>query len=226
MGPQQRRMSILLPFVTPHASSIRNIIFDFGGVICDIDPRFTVEKFKAFGPAKEGRPSSPEETGRMFEKLVEVYETGKITSAEFRDAIREHYALPLSDERIDEAWNALLLEIPEGRIRLIEEARKDYRLFLLSNSNEIHYHCYAQRLTDRFGYAGFDDLFEKAWFSYRTGLSKPDPEIFRLVLDHHRLVPSETLFIDDTLKHVRAAESIGIQGYHLKPGEDIRDLFA
>jgi putative hydrolase of the HAD superfamily len=165
------------------------------------------------------------EQDRQFELLVISYETGRISSQQFREAIRNHYQVPPTDAAIDEAWNALLLNIPPPRIKLLEDLRKTYRIFLLSNSNEIHYLKYLHDFCQKYGYAGFDDLFEKAYFSFQVHLSKPDPSIFRLVLEDSNLLAAETLFIDDTLIHVESAERSGITGYHLKEGEDLVSLF-
>jgi FMN phosphatase YigB (HAD superfamily) len=208
-----------------HPESIRNIIFDFGGVLCDLDIDLTKKKFTEFGPPRDGAAIPPEEAGKAFNLLVEHLETGRIAPAEFREAIRDHYLKPLSDEAINDAWNALLGDIPEHRIRLLEKIRGNYRIFLLSNSNEVHYDCYLKRFTERFGYKDFDTIFEKAWFSFNIGMKKPDREIFEFVLAQHNIIPQETLFIDDTLMHVEGAAATGIRGYHLKPGEDISTLF-
>jgi glucose-1-phosphatase len=206
-------------------ASLKNIIFDFGGVICDLHIHRTEEKFTAFGPPKEEGPGSKEKGAAAFEALVEKLETGMITDARFHEVIRDFYQTPPSDEAIDDAWNALLGKIPAERIRLLEELRTTYRIFLLSNSNLIHYTAYRADLERDFGYRDFDELFEKAWFSYRIGLKKPDPAIFLHVLEEKNLIPSETLFIDDTLVHVEAARKLGIRGYHLKNGEPLTTLF-
>jgi glucose-1-phosphatase len=206
-------------------ASVRNIIFDFGGVICDLDIDRTKRKFREFGLAKHTGGMTQEQAGHAFDELFEQLESGKISPDFFRQSIREYYAKPPTDQEINDAWNALLLEIPEHRVRLLEKIRADYRIFLLSNSNQIHYDFYLKRFSEQFGYPDFDALFEKAWFSFRIGMKKPDIEIFEYVLAVQGLVAAETLFIDDTLMHVKAAESIGIQGYHLKYGEEITGLF-
>ncbi|MCX6246555.1 MAG: HAD family phosphatase [Bacteroidetes bacterium] len=209
----------------PNHSSIKNIIFDFGGVICDLEISRSVEKFKEFGPAKAGLSGNQEEQDREFEKLVATLETGLITSQQFREVIRFHYQVPPSDAEIDDAWNALLAGIPEPRIRVLENIRSRYRIFLLSNSNEIHFLKFRADLQEKYGYAGFEELFERACFSYQVHLKKPDPAIFQLVLTENKLVSSETLFIDDTLIHVEAARKLGINGYHLREGENLTMLF-
>ena len=209
----------------PHPTSIKNIIFDFGGVICDLDIQRTVEKFKEFGLPKAEFSVAPEEQDRRFEQLVSTYETGLITSRQFRDVIRNHYQVSPSDAAIDDAWNALLVRIPKPRIRLLENIRDSYRIFLLSNSNEIHFLKYREDLRQQYGYGDFDALFEKVYFSYQLHLKKPDPAIFQWVLNENKLDPAETLFIDDTLIHIEAARELGITGYHLREGEELIQLF-
>ena len=209
----------------PHSKSITNIIFDFGGVICDLDISRSIEKFKEFGPPKEEFSGDKEEQDRQFGLLVSTYENGNITSQQFREKIRNHYQVPPSYPAIDNAWNALLVGIPESRIRLLENIGKTYRIFLLSNSNEIHYLKYREDLQKQYGYPDFDALFENVYFSYRLHLKKPDPEIFNRVLKENQLDPAETLFIDDTLLHVETAGKLGINGYHLRAGEEFTGLF-
>jgi len=214
----------LIPSIPGH-EGIRNIIFDFGNVICDIDISLTEKKFLEFGPAKESPGNDPANSSRRFDEVVEKYEAGMLSSAEFREIIRNHYVSSPSDAVIDEAWNALLLDIPERRIRLLKEVRKSYPIFLLSNSNEIHYLHYLKDFRKKSGLQEFDDLFEKAYFSFRINLTKPSPVIFDKVVQEQHLIPSETLFIDDTLKHVNAARDKGIIGYHLQANTDICSLF-
>jgi glucose-1-phosphatase len=209
----------------PGILPVKNIIFDFGNVICDLDIKRTEDKFLDFGPPKPSAIVSPELSSLQFEKLVNNYESGLITSAQFRGAIRDHYVTHPSDRAIDETWNALLVGIPEKRIRLLEEIRKTYRIFLLSNSNEIHYTHYLNDFRQKYGYKDFAELFEKAYFSFLLKIKKPDPEIFRFVLEDSNLTPAETLFIDDTLMHVEAARKLGMNVYHLQGGEEITDLF-
>ncbi|HZX62389.1 MAG TPA: HAD-IA family hydrolase, partial [Bacteroidales bacterium] len=138
---------------------------------------------------------------------------------------RNHYQIPPSDAAINDAWNALVVGIPEPRIRLLESIRKLYRIFLLSNSNEIHFLKYREDFQQQYGYRDFDALFKNVYFSYRLHLKKPDPKIFKWVLKENKLDPAETLFIDDTLMHVEAARELGITGYHLREGEELTGLF-
>ena len=215
----------LLKKSIPNYKNIKNIIFDFGGVICDIDINKTIEKFDSFGSGKEDPVKDPEGSPSAFEKLVAKFETGHLTPAEFRESIRNYYLSRPDDRAIDDAWNALLTGIPEKRIRLLEELKKQYRLILLSNTNEIHYRSYLEDFRNKYGYKNFDEIFEKIYFSFQMKIRKPDPGVFNFVLSDLDLIPAETLFIDDMLPNVQGARSIGITGYHLKEGEDVSDLF-
>jgi len=211
----------LIPSI-PNFASIKNIIFDFGGVICDIDIKRTEKKFFEMGLIRFDTDYSSSERDDLFRR----FESGRISAQEFRDSLKHFFNRPVTDKEIDDAWNALLLEIPRKRIQLLEVIRKNYRIFLLSNSNEIHYQKYLSDFRNNFGYQDFDQLFEKAYFSFQMHLQKPGREVFDYVLKISELKPSETLFIDDSIQHVEAANEAGIIGYHLKikEGEEITDL--
>jgi putative hydrolase of the HAD superfamily len=206
-----------------HPLSIKNIIFDFGGVICNIDVKLTEKAFIGLGSKKFDTRKSIASSSGLFEKI----ETGAISPEQFRSGLRRFFTHSVSDDQLDDAWNALLLDIPPPRIRLLEKIRSHYRIFLLSNSNEIHYRKYLSNFTREFGYKSFDDLFEKAYFSFNVGLKKPGKAIFDYVIANSNLNPNETLFVDDTLIHVEGASQAQINGCHLNlsKGEQIIDLF-
>lgn len=202
-------------------TTITDIIFDFGGVILDIDPQLTIKELINLGVKDVRVFSSPE----FQEGVVGKLERGIITPEVFRARVREFSGMNLSDQDIDDAWNALLLDIPKERIEVIEAVKQHYGIYLLSNSNEIHYELYVRDLQLRFGYREFDQLFHKAYFSFDLHMSKPNPEIFEFVIYQHHLDPARTLFIDDTAEHIEAARKLGLRTYHLQKPERLRDLF-
>jgi len=203
------------------STNIRNIIFDFGGVILDIDPQQTINTLKNQGVKNVEVFSTPE----FQEQVMNKFERGILTPELFREKVRFFLDSKMSDQHIDDAWNALLLDIPKERIAVLEQVKQNYNTFLLSNSNEIHYDVYVRDLQLRFGYREFDQLFHKAYFSFDLHLSKPNPEIFEFVMNQHKMVAEETLFIDDTLEHIEAALRLGIHCYQLVKPERVRDLF-
>lgn len=200
--------------------SIKNIIFDFGGVVIDIDEQLTINEFAKLGVEDISKANSPE-----FIEIVGKFEKGIITPDIFRNKLRDYLDLSATDQEIDDAWNALLFDIPQERLAVIEKVKKNYNIFLLSNSNEIHYDLYLRDLQLRFGYNEFAELFHQAYFSFDLHLSKPDSEIYEFVMYQEDLKPEETLFIDDKPENIEAAKKLGFQTYQLIKPERIRDIF-
>lgn len=131
---------------------IKNIIFDFGGVIIDIDEQLTIDEFARLGFADTSKVS-----GKEFFELIRKFEKGIFTPDIFRNKLRDFLDISATDQEIDDAWNALLFDIPAERMEIIEQLKKNYNIFLLSNSNEIHYDLYVRDLQLRFGYNEFAD---------------------------------------------------------------------
>jgi putative hydrolase of the HAD superfamily len=200
---------------------IKTIIFDLGGVVLDIDPQLSINEFKKLGLKDESLFKDPD----FVKNVIRKFEKGILTPEVFRNKIREYTGLDLTDHQIDDAWNALLYDIPAERIRVLEEVKKNYKILLFSNSNEIHYDLYVRDLQLRFGYMEFDKLFDKAYFSFDLHLSKPDVEGFEYIMYQNKLVPEETLFIDDLEANINAAKSLGWKTYRMVPPERVRDIF-
>jgi haloacid dehalogenase superfamily, subfamily IA, variant 3 with third motif having DD or ED/haloacid dehalogenase superfamily, subfamily IA, variant 1 with third motif having Dx(3-4)D or Dx(3-4)E len=131
----------------------------------------------------------------------------------------------IGEHVFDDIWNSMLFDIPKERINAIEEIKENYNIFLMSNSNEIHYDMFVRDLQLRFGYQEFDSLFDKSYFSFDVHLAKPDPDFFEYILDQHNLKPQETLFIDDTAENIEAAQKLGIHTYLIGRDELVRNLF-
>lgn len=216
-------MNILIPGPAP-APAIKNILFDFGGVICDLNMQLTYDRFKEMGMHHFNTAYSVSEQEDIFRS----YERGDLSSGEFRDILKKLFDQPVTDTQIDEAWNAMLLDIPLPRVRLLEKLRPQYRTFILSNSNEIHYHHYLQNFRLQTGYNNFEELVEKTYFSFKIHLQKPGKEIFDFVIRDSGILPEETLFIDDSTPNTETAKKMGFQVWRLKAekGEDITEHFS
>jgi putative hydrolase of the HAD superfamily len=198
---------------------LKNIIFDLGGVLMNIDFKKTEKAFADLGFTDFKQHMTQFHITPFFEE----YETGKINEAAFIKGIQQIAGKPLTDQQIIHAWNALLLDFPPERIALLEKLRQRYRLFLLSNTNALHYESFQQTLKNLTG-KKLEDIFEKTYFSHTVQLRKPDAAIYQLVLDENNLNPGETLFIDDTASNFSGAEEIGIQTFHLKAPMTILDM--
>ena len=203
-----------------NVEKIKNIIFDLGGVILNIDYQLTVTAFKEIGFDGFENAYSQAAQHQLFDKL----ETGFISPQEFRDGIRKVAQKDLSDAEIDYAWNKIILDLPAARIALLNQLKTRYRCFLLSNTNKIHYDVYRADLF-KLASQDFNEIFEKAYFSHEIHLRKPDLKVFKMVLHEKQLIPSETLFIDDSIQHIEAAKQMGICCHLLQPPQDITEIF-
>ena len=202
-------------------ASIKNIIFDFGGVILNIDYTLTEKAFASLGLTDFDRIYSQATQKELFDKL----EKGQISPEIFRTEIRKFIRDGITDTQIDEAWNAMLLDLPAERVELLDKLKKKYRLFLLSNTNEIHFTSFNAYMKNKFKRDIFGDVFENAYVSHNVKMRKPDAEIFEFVLRENNLKNSETLFIDDSIQHIEGANKLGINTIFLKKGETILSVF-
>lgn len=201
-------------------TSIRNIIFDLGGVLYDLDTEGCLQAFEQAGLGNVRQLI----TGTNEAGIFQAYETGEISTPRFREEVRRLCGSSLTDEAIDRMWNRMLVTLPQEKLDLLGELSRKYPLYLLSNTNELHWtYAVAQAFTAR-GYQ-VSDFFRRVFLSYQMKLAKPDPAIFRTVLQTAGLKAEETLFIDDSPVNCQAAESIGIQTVRYTPGEDLRTLF-
>ncbi|HET9570256.1 MAG TPA: riboflavin biosynthesis protein RibF [Bacteroidales bacterium] len=192
---------------------IKNIIFDFGGVLVDLNPQACLDAFAALGLPQVADYLTPYGHQGPFGKV----ENGDIDLHQFRNEIRETFKVDLTDRQIEDAWGAFLLHTPLNKIKMVHELAKTYRVFLLSNTNPIHI-----RKLKEFDEAGYpiSECFEKLYLSYEVGMSKPGRAIFEHVLSDAGIVPEETLLVDDAPLNCRTAAELGIHTFQPKPFED------
>src|SRR5580704_4854173 len=200
--------------------TIKNIIFDLGGVILNIDNRLTEDAF-----IKLGVKNFHEIFGHGHAaSFVLDYEIGKIDDEEFVNELKKISGLSVGNEEILEAWNIMLLDFPPERIRLLNELKKHYRLFLFSNTNALHMKELKKRYREAFPGHELDDHFESAYYSQELGMRKPDTAPFIHIIKENDLQPEQTLFVDDAKINVEGANSAGLRGYYLEPGRTILDI--
>jgi putative hydrolase of the HAD superfamily len=201
---------------------IRNLVFDLGNVIINIDPDLTLRKFKEYGVTNFDEMYTILRQTDVFDRL----DTGKIILPEFRRAIRDFTHSSITDAQIDNAWCAMLLDFPEENADLLRKLRAEgYKLYLLSNTNEIHIDYYTKYMERQFGCNLLAELFDHTFYSHETGCRKPNCEAFEYVLRAEGLKPAETLFIDDLENNVAGARQTGLQAYHHPKGDRLIDLF-
>ena len=199
---------------------IKNIIFDLGGVIINLDTENTIHEFNKLSAI----PFESVYTQKQQTELFNQFDKGEISDYDFFKTLREILRYTGDDEDLLYAWNAMLLGVPEERLDVLINAKQNYRTFLLSNTNETHITAFEKDLYQTHGVRNFKDYFDKVYYSCRMGMRKPDKEIFEFVLSQNRLNPSETIFIDDSIQHVKGAGECGINAYLLRPNMEIGDL--
>ncbi|WP_025740005.1 HAD family hydrolase [Aquimarina pacifica] len=195
---------------------INTIIFDFGDVFINLDKSATEKRLTQLGLNNQ--------LANHQKKIDQQYEVGNMTTTEF---IKNYQKLlpNTSEKEIKNAWNAILSDFPLHRLEFIEKLadEKKYKLILLSNTNELHIDWIKQHVAF---YSKFKSCFDSFYLSHEINLRKPDSNIFEFVLKQHQLIPSETLFIDDTKENTDTASSLGIHTWNNDPKtDDITELF-
>jgi putative hydrolase of the HAD superfamily len=187
---------------------IKNLIFDLGGVIYEINYQNVTKKLQALS-------LDIHFSQLQQDPIFDEFEIGKITPDEFRKSIRMTAKVPnLTDHEIDEIWNSMLIGLFPKRLNLMKKLSQKYPIVLLSNANQIHYDYILEECTPIF------EFMKKTYFSFKIGKRKPHPETFQYVLNDTGFKPEETLFIEDTIIHIEGAKTVGLHTLHLtKPLE-------
>jgi glucose-1-phosphatase len=179
------------------------LIFDFGGVIFDIDPDRSAKAFaNLIGPAKL---NEIEATGLLWE-----YEKGNIDTPTFYTSFCSQAGADIPFEVFNRAWCAMLVGYQRKRIEYLRWLQKSHRLIMLSNTNQMHYNHFSGKLQTEYGVT-FQQLFHHVYLSYQMRLIKPDTAIYRKVLVEQNLMPEKTLFIEDSRANADAAKTLGIE---------------
>jgi FMN phosphatase YigB (HAD superfamily) len=191
---------------------IKNIIFDFGGVLFDIDYHAPAREFALLGWEGFADTYTQANQHPIYDKL----EVGAVEPEEFWQFLHGH--LPhVTREQVERAWQSILLNPFSDRIQQLPNIKKaGYRTFLLSNTNATHVPTFEQIMEETGDYLAFKNGLEHIHYSQELGMRKPHPETFRHVCEHHGLLPSETLFIDDSIQHVQGAAQAGLHVLHWK----------
>ncbi len=215
-GPTSPRNAGVFYFI----SMIKNIILDYGNVIFDIDHQLTIKAFHDLGVKQDSTFFGHLQQNPLFDQ----FEMGKISANQFRDDIRTITQHNYTDEQIDEAWNTLLLGIRPGYLEYLMDLKSQFRTFLLSNNNEIHYNAILHYLQNNYNVNDMSNYFEKDYYSHLMGMRKPNADIFEYVINKHDLNVTETLFVDDSPQHIETAKKLGLHTHLMLRNEDLRTL--
>ncbi|MCO6430458.1 MAG: HAD family phosphatase [Deltaproteobacteria bacterium] len=202
--------------------NIKNIIFDLGGVILNIDHTLTEKCFAKFGIKNLFAHYKTLTEDNYFDH----FECGRISADEFAAKLCADFGAEIERELFVSAWNALLQDLPVERVRALESVKERYRTFLLSNTNEIHIDSFHSYMQTSFGYPDLSHLFEKVYYSCRIGARKPDQEIFRIVLSDAGMNAHETLFLDDSGSNVASARAVGLHAVQIAGEVDLLSVLS
>ena len=199
---------------------IRNVIFDLGGVLIDLDKARCYNEFEALGMKDAQVFLDKPESNEIYYQ----FERGGINDVEFRTYLRKALPDNVTDESIDKAWSSMLVGIPQYKLDMLLKLRESYVVYLLSNTNNIHWEW---ALANFFRYRGFraEDFFEQEYLSFRLKSCKPEAAIFEQVIKEANVEPMETFFIDDKPENTAMAEKLGLKVYTPQANEDWTFLF-
>jgi glucose-1-phosphatase len=207
--------------VKPDLTSVKNIVFDLGNVLLNLDFDASIKAFRKLGMDEEVVSREQAYADPVFYEL----EVGRITPEAFRTRVRKILNnKDATDKAIDDAWCSMIRDVPAHRVEILKELRKNYKVYLFSNTNSIH----ISRLHEQFKsehQIEFSSLFVKDYYSHELHERKPDLTSYRKMLEHSGIEPSVTLFIDDLEKNIRGAQDAGIKTFWLKDGMEMADLF-
>jgi HAD superfamily hydrolase (TIGR01509 family) len=197
-------------------SSIKNIIFDFGGVILNIDYKLTAEAFVQLGLENFNQIYTQLSQTDLFDE----FETGKISADEFIKALQIY--IPHADKTsIIQAWNAMLLDLPKQKIIFIQQLRKKYKCLLFSNTNALHESSFNTIVKNTLGTENLDAFFDKVYLSHTLQHRKPNTAGFLHILKDQNIKGEETLFIDDSPQHITGAQLAGLHTLYLPKDKDL-----
>lgn len=203
-------------------SEIKNIIFDLGGVIINLDIPKTIAEFNKLSVV----PFESIYTQLQQSPIFDLFDKGQISETDFFKELKKYLKEDVTDTQMIDAWNAMLLDFPIHRLQLLNSLKSKYRIFLLSNTNETHITQLESDLHKEHRYKNLEPFFEKVYYSCRIGMRKPDSDIFKFVLNQNKLNAHETIFIDDSPQHIKGALNTGIQSYLLPRDKDVSDLIS
>jgi len=202
-------------------ANIRNILFDLGNVLFDLDIQGTTQRLLGFL-----HPDIPARKAmQVLTQQVRAYETGSIDTNAFVEGILAHARSEVRDTDIINAWNSMLVGMPLYRLSMLETLKQNYTVLLLSNINALHFDYFYNYMAEVHRSADFERrYFHDVYYSHLIGYRKPQREAFQVVIENSFITPAHTLFIDDMPTNIKAAKQLGFKTRLLKPEEEIAEV--
>lgn len=201
---------------------IEAIFFDLGRVLIDFDLTRIAENLVS--ASRNRRDSDPKAVFDWIfdpgQGLGHTFSEGKIPPETFYSRITRKFGLSLSFDSFVKIWAEIFTENREVT-RMVEELSGNFRLFLISNTDPIHF----KYIVETFPVLR---LFESWVLSYEVGVCKPDERIYQTALSLSGVRAGRSVYIDDIEEYVQAAAKLGIRGIHFTSAEslkkDLKDL--
>lgn len=198
------------------AQKVRNLLFDLGNVIIDIDVDEAMGRI-----AKLLREDGQKD---VIDRIMIEYECGRVSTDIFINTIlgQSHRRIQAVD--VIEAWNSMLIGIPAYRLEMLKMLRYNYNVYLLSNTNELHLEWVHRHVSKVHHVHQFEkDFFDQAYYSHLVGDRKPQPSIYKHIIDDAFMTPALTLYMDDVKENLDVAKKLGFETHLVKPGEEIAE---
>jgi len=200
----------------------KNLIFDLGGVLVEVDVHHTVAAFASLSGKTD------QEIIQSYQKYPQffAYERGELSDVEFRIFVQQAFSFQADDDVIDAAWNAMITGLPEGSLKMLDTLKQYYSLAVLSNTNQIHLDYLNQIILPRYSsHSSLNHYFHTHYYSHRVGKRKPEPEIYLQVLEENSFDPATTLFLDDRIENIEAAKALGIKTLLIRHPDEVFEFF-
>jgi glucose-1-phosphatase len=194
-------------------SRIRCIFFDLGNVLISLDAVKFGEKMESLTGLQ------PDQLLPAFmDNLVLDYECGRLDDHAFLEGLSRRVGVPITREKLDEAWTCMFREVPLIPGQLLEELARNFRLWVVSNTNRMHFEYILKHYSFLKHFCGWS-------LSYEVGAAKPDPAIFAHALANTGIAPSEALFIDDQLINVESARKMKMDAIQFHDAAQLIEVF-
>ena len=218
-GTTNGRLHATLKTISTHTmKDFKNIFFDLGGVLFNLNTRAAFRAFKALGMGipdeiiADNQPLNGMPEGQEIVRLIHSMDLGKVRGTEFMEIVKRECRPGTTEAEILHAYNGMI-EVPVTRLELLKRLRSKYKVYLLSNIGDLHWEA-ARNMAAAVGYP-MEECFDHCFCSFEMGVAKPDPLIFERAIAESGVVPEETLYIDDFDANIEAGRRAGLLAYKI-----------
>jgi len=195
-------------------NNIRSLLFDLGNVLVDIDIDGAHERLNKLFRQDAQRP--------VIEKAFIEYECGRISTDIFINTLLSQSERKVQALDIIEAWNSMIVGIPDYRVEMLRQLKKKYSVYVLSNTNALHLEWIHRYVKKVHNVEDFEmELLDHAFYSHLVGDRKPNVSLFKFIMEDSFMTPALTLYMDDVQENLDVAARLGFNTHLVKPGEEI-----